>query len=316
MKSYRPARWLTPPPSATACFSSARRPGVVLRVSSRRGGAAGGAIARTTVAVSVATPGEPAEEVQRGPLGGQDRARRRRSTRRTGAGASRHCASGPSRSIARVRVQAAEHGLGDGEPGDHPGRLLRDRGHAARAGVDGGGDGHVPVPHVLGERAVDQLVGRIGHGDKNSGRAGRRSPRVRERRPRRTSTAALRGRVRGVALRGPARCTLTRNNWGQRANRTLRAQMTPRSHAALPSMPGVRRRDRHANATRRGGGATPRAAAAPRAHAATRPRAPAPRARTRPRRPSARGGSRARASPPRGGAGSGRRRGARPGPGP
>ena len=32
--SYRPMRWLRPPPAATACFSSARRPGVVLRVSS------------------------------------------------------------------------------------------------------------------------------------------------------------------------------------------------------------------------------------------------------------------------------------------
>ncbi len=31
--SSRPKRWLRPPPAATACFSSARRPGVVLRVS-------------------------------------------------------------------------------------------------------------------------------------------------------------------------------------------------------------------------------------------------------------------------------------------
>ena len=34
--SYSPARWLTAPPAATAAFSSARSPGVVLRVSSTR----------------------------------------------------------------------------------------------------------------------------------------------------------------------------------------------------------------------------------------------------------------------------------------
>ena len=32
--SYSPARWLLAPPAATAAFSSARSPGVVLRVSS------------------------------------------------------------------------------------------------------------------------------------------------------------------------------------------------------------------------------------------------------------------------------------------
>jgi hypothetical protein len=31
--SCRPKRWLLPPPATTACFSSTRRPGVVLRVS-------------------------------------------------------------------------------------------------------------------------------------------------------------------------------------------------------------------------------------------------------------------------------------------
>ena len=52
--SYRPARWLVPPPAATAAFSSARSPGVVLRVSRIR--APVPSTACTQRAVSVATP--------------------------------------------------------------------------------------------------------------------------------------------------------------------------------------------------------------------------------------------------------------------
>ena len=72
--SSRPKRWLRPPPHATACFSSARRPGVVLRVSST---AAPVPVDRVDVAARQRRdPGQPAEEVQRDALAGQDRALR------------------------------------------------------------------------------------------------------------------------------------------------------------------------------------------------------------------------------------------------
>ena len=65
-------RWLRPPPAATACFSSARRPGVVLRVSSTST-----PVPRSSVharAVAVAMPDRCCEEVERDPLAGQQRA--------------------------------------------------------------------------------------------------------------------------------------------------------------------------------------------------------------------------------------------------
>ena len=72
--SKRPMRWLVPPPAATAAFSSLRRPGVVLRVSRIF---AFGAVDRLDVARGQRRhPGEVAEEVQRGALGGEDRAGR------------------------------------------------------------------------------------------------------------------------------------------------------------------------------------------------------------------------------------------------
>ena len=52
--SYRPARWLLAPPAATAAFSSARIPGVVLRVSSTL--APVPSTARAARAAIVATP--------------------------------------------------------------------------------------------------------------------------------------------------------------------------------------------------------------------------------------------------------------------
>ena len=133
------------------------------------------AIARTTCAVAVATPGEPAEEVERGALGGQQRAggaldaqhRRRRLA---------PLALRAEPLDRRVRVEPEEHRLGDVEPRDHARRLLRDRGDAARGRVDGRLDGHVAGADVLRQRAVDQILGRRnGHADQYSrGWAGRR----------------------------------------------------------------------------------------------------------------------------------------------
>ena len=100
MKSYRPARWLAPPPSATARFSSARRPGRRLARVEQLRGAAGGARSRARrVAVSVATPDSRPRKLSavRSAVSSAPAAP---VTRSTGAGGSRHSASGPSRSIA------------------------------------------------------------------------------------------------------------------------------------------------------------------------------------------------------------------------
>ena len=70
--SNRPRRWLCPPPASTACFSSARSPGVVLRVSRIRtpGALHGPHVARR----ERGDAGQPAEEVERHPLRREDRA--------------------------------------------------------------------------------------------------------------------------------------------------------------------------------------------------------------------------------------------------
>ena len=96
---------------------------------------------------------------------------RRRSTRSTGAGASRHSALGAE------PLDRARRGRGGGTPPRRraspeitPGAFCVIVATPRARGVDGRRDGHVPVADVLGERTVDQLVRRIGHGDKNSGR--------------------------------------------------------------------------------------------------------------------------------------------------
>ena len=94
--SSRPKRWFRPPPQATACFSSRRRPGVVLRVSRI-------ATPRSRHGVDVAArqrrdAGEPAEEVQRDALAREDRAQRARDARRRPSCARRACPSSTSAS--------------------------------------------------------------------------------------------------------------------------------------------------------------------------------------------------------------------------
>ncbi len=71
--SSRPKRWLRPPPQRTAYFSSARRPGVVLRVSRIVDAGAGDLV--DVAAGQRRDPGQPADEVERGSLAGEDRAR-------------------------------------------------------------------------------------------------------------------------------------------------------------------------------------------------------------------------------------------------
>jgi hypothetical protein len=110
--------------------------------------------------------GEPTEEVQGGSLGGEQRAGGALDAQhRRGRLAPRRL--GPEALDRGRRVEPEEHLLGEGEPGDHPGRLLRDRRDAAGPRVDGGRHGDVAVADVLGERAVDQVLGGNGHADKN-----------------------------------------------------------------------------------------------------------------------------------------------------
>ena len=66
--SERLERWLTPPPAWTAAFSSARSPGVVLRVSSTCTAGLRAWAAATYRAVKRGDAREPAQEVERGAL--------------------------------------------------------------------------------------------------------------------------------------------------------------------------------------------------------------------------------------------------------
>ena len=138
MKSYRPARWLTPPPSATARFSSARRPGRRLARVEQLRGAARRRDRPHDRRRQRGDARQPPEEVQRGPLGRQQRARRALDAQHRG-GRLAPLPLRPEPLDGRVRVEPQEHRLGDAEPGDHAGRLLRDRG-------DGRGRPRAPSP--------------------------------------------------------------------------------------------------------------------------------------------------------------------------
>jgi hypothetical protein len=100
-------------------------------------------------------PRQAAEEVQRSPLGGQQRPRVALDDERDP-----RLPPHPLRPGLDVGggIQPAEHARGDLEAGDDAGRLLGDRGAPAGARLDGGGGGGVAVADVLGEGGVDELV--------------------------------------------------------------------------------------------------------------------------------------------------------------
>src|SRR4051794_10481554 len=161
-------RWLTPPPAATAAFSSARRPGVVLRVSRMR--APLPATASTKRAVSVATPERwprklrptrsAASSARAGPL----------ATSTSAGTCSRHCPSTtrlstcstpprpPAAGVVGGRAPARPHRLGDdGGAGGPPRLFLHDPRPRPRLGRHGRLGGDVAAAEVLGEGAADQL---------------------------------------------------------------------------------------------------------------------------------------------------------------
>ena len=76
--SDRPARWLVPPPARTAAFSRTRSPGVVLRVSRTCDRRVALVRRRHVLRGQRGDARQVAEEVERGALGGEDRAQRAR----------------------------------------------------------------------------------------------------------------------------------------------------------------------------------------------------------------------------------------------
>ena len=149
--SWRPIRWLVPPPQRTAHFSAARRPGVVLRVS--RMTARVPATASTYRRVSVAMPDEPAQQVERQPLPGEHGAGAGVETR-DGAGVDRVPVGGEGLP-AQVGVERLEHLACEVETRHHAGLPQHQRRARPRLWRDDGFGGPVAVTHVLGEPARD-----------------------------------------------------------------------------------------------------------------------------------------------------------------
>ena len=142
--SYSPARWFVAPPAATAAFSSARSPGVVLRVSSTR--APVPCTSRAARADSVATPDRCARKFSavRSPV---NSARARAEIDSTGPPCSRHTPSVTSRSKLASGSSAANAASAASRPKIVPGAFCvisalprvrshrRQRRHVARADV-------------------------------------------------------------------------------------------------------------------------------------------------------------------------------------
>ena len=127
MPSSSPPRWLVPPPARTAYFSSARSVGVVLRVSRTVMRAAGGVDEPPRQRRDA---GQPLQEVERRPLGGQHRRAPAATSATTSPGSQRRRRR-DARSNAHRRIELPE-GLGrDVEAGDDARRLGQD--DAARA---------------------------------------------------------------------------------------------------------------------------------------------------------------------------------------
>jgi hypothetical protein len=140
--SYRPARWLTPPPAT--------------RVEDLRCGPLHGEDAARRQRRHA---GQALQEVQRGALGGEQGARvAGRAQHRRGRLAP--LALRPEPLEPHVGVQREERRLGGGEAEDDAGRLLRDRRDRARAERHRRLARDVGVPDVLGERLQHELIER------------------------------------------------------------------------------------------------------------------------------------------------------------
>ena len=111
-------RWLTPPPHRTAYFSSARRPGVVLRVS--RIAAPVPSTASTQRRVKRGNARQVSQQIQRGALGGEQRSGRSGRGQQHGAGGYPRRRRRPVRRRAPSRRSPSpEHDRDDRQPRDH-----------------------------------------------------------------------------------------------------------------------------------------------------------------------------------------------------
>ena len=271
--SPRLIRWLTPPPQRTAYFSSARRPGSVLRVSRIR--APVPATASTQARVRGGDPGQVGQQVQRGALGGED----------AGGRAGEHQRGRPGHEVAAVGDAADRQDSGrrparvsntaerDRTAGEHPGAPRGDVGAAELVGRDGGQRGDVrAVAQVLGQRHGRSPTA-TSVGGQPGASAMRRAGSVSVR-PMRRPVADRRRSVADDGRRpgGPARTaprTAARSGWSVR---TWQPRDSARAAAAASS---ARRGQREVGRLHRPAGRRTGAAAAPARRPSTgRPAAP------------------------------------------
>ena len=147
--SSRPKRWFRPPPQRTAYFSSARRPGVVLRVS--RISAPVPSTASTKRRVSVAIPDRRPRRLSavRSPV---RTARVRPEMRASSVGCSKRSPSCRGRRDGDVRVERPEDGFDRRQAADDARLLEQQPGGTRRVRGDRGLGRHVAAADVLGER--------------------------------------------------------------------------------------------------------------------------------------------------------------------
>ena len=147
--SSRPKRWLRPPPQRTAYFSSARSPGVVLRVS--RISAPVPSIASTKRRVSVAIPDRRPRRLSavRSPV---RTARVRPEMRASSAGCSKRSPSAADDAKETFGSSDAEDGLDRRQAADDARLLEQQRRGAGCVLGDGGLGRQVAAADVLGER--------------------------------------------------------------------------------------------------------------------------------------------------------------------
>ena len=193
-------RWLRPPPAATAAFSSSRRPGVVLRVSRIARAGAGDRLDEARGQRRDA--GEVAEEVERGPLGRQQRrapgrwpAAPRPARPRATAPRPRGCRRPRPRTAASPRRPRPS-------PKTTPGCFCTIRARARASAGTVASRGHVAGADVLGQRPRDELL--IASRSLDPSRARLDQRRVHLRRSlaialRRPANAAQRSSGRGIA---------------------------------------------------------------------------------------------------------------------
>ena len=159
--SYRPKRWFVPPPTRTAYFSSARSAGRGLpRVEDRD--PAAGCVDEASSERGDAR--QTLQEVERDPLGGEQRARGPSHLADDGPRLARRALVGARRQHGR-RIDELEDCGGDLHSSDDERGFGEQHAVPARARRHGGVRRDVARPDVFGQRAADEIaIGRLGEG--------------------------------------------------------------------------------------------------------------------------------------------------------